>query len=97
MVGRSALLVALVYETLPLKPAETGTDNVSLFQTYRYLIQILLSGIINKHFIRCVTIKSLFLKHTYTKEVRHSHVRSYSLPSICSPCVEVCTNNSDTS
>ena len=37
----------------------------AFFQTYRYLIQILLSGIINRHFIRYITIKSLFLKHTH--------------------------------
>jgi hypothetical protein len=30
MVCRSALLVAQVYKTLPLKPAETGTDNVCI-------------------------------------------------------------------
>jgi hypothetical protein len=37
----------------------------ALFQTYRYLIQILLSGTIDRHFIRCFTIKCVPETHTY--------------------------------
>jgi hypothetical protein len=68
----------------------------ALSMTCKYLIQILLSYIIDRHLVRCTAIKSLFLIHTHT----HTHTHracSYSLRNICNPRVISCTSNSDTS